>query len=125
MASLSDAISACAGELLSVAIIEQDAAGDASLTWSYPIVDEALEPVLVARCGLGGGYDAPADPPCPFVFANFKGVWHYSFAVGAKASLPDSAAFSSVTGYALCLVARAFNPEKYAALCRLLASSLL
>ena len=47
---------ACAGELVSVAIVEQDAAGDASLTWSYPAVDPELEPVLVARCGLGGGH---------------------------------------------------------------------
>jgi len=59
----------------------------------------------------------------PYVYSNFKGVWHYSFAVGAKAGLPDTAHFSSVTAYAVCLVARAFNPEKYAHLARLLAAA--
>ena len=123
MAALTGAFGACAGELVSVAIVEQDAAGDASLTWSYPAVDPELEPVLVARSQLGGGFDAPDNPVAPFVYSNFKGVWHYSFAVGAKAGLPDASHFSSVTAYAVCLVARAFNPEKYAHLARLLAAA--
>ena len=108
-------------DVLAVAILERDRHQDVMVTWSFPGLDAALEPVLIARSGLvvasadeakgGGGALFGASgtgPALAFRWSKFGTHWHYikpSLNVGGGAN-----------ARAVCIVSRQFAPEKFEAL---------
>ncbi|XP_008320405.1 DENN domain-containing protein 10 [Cynoglossus semilaevis] len=98
--------------MLSVGLIEKDANGDTLWVWCYPSVDSNLRQVLLSKCCLTQqGRDFHT-----FVFGQFCGTWYYITTVEVQESTP----LKKVTHFSIALTAKDFNPEKYAALSRIL-----
>lgn len=99
--------------LVAVGLIEKDNNKEVGFNWMYPSIEEDLEKVLISRSNL-----AEDNIEVPFVFSKYKGEWHYILTVATENSekLPRISAFS------ICLITKVFSPEKYAILCKLLAS---
>jgi len=99
-----------------VCVFEKDTNGNVLLTWSYPLVDDELEPVLLARSNL-----MEHVVPLPFSYSKYKNQWIYMHTQELeKDSKPD--ALRRVSIFSLCIIKSVFNPEKYAALSKLIAS---
>ena len=92
-------------DVLAVAILERDRHQDVMVTWSFPGLDAALEPVLIARSGLvvasadeakgGGGALFGASgtgPALAFRWSKFGTHWHYIKPVTSFIPRGDAAA---------------------------------
>jgi hypothetical protein len=105
-----------ASEIKSVALIEYDTNDDVMLTWTYPGVSPEQQQLLIARAEMTD------ETNVPFSFGKYKGDWHYIYTVDVE---PDSEVLQDVQSVSLCVLATAFNPEKYYALLKILASEYL
>ena len=109
-----------ASDIVAVAIVERDLYGECLAAWTYPILPDGVEPVVLRRAeNMLGSLSSSANPADAageaYLFSKFKGTWLYTLA--AAGNLP-STALPSVSGFAICLVCRTFNPEKYGGLLR-------
>ncbi|XP_060943038.1 DENN domain-containing protein 10 [Limanda limanda] len=98
--------------LLSVGLIEKDVNGDTLWVWCFPSVDPGVRQVLLSKCCLTQhGRDLH-----PFVFGQLHQVWYYITTVEVQ----EPTALKKVTHFSIVVTAKDFNPEKYAALSRIL-----
>lgn len=98
--------------MLSVGLIEKDVNGDTLWVWCYPSVGSDLRQVLLSKCCLTqDGRDFHT-----FVFGQFCRTWYYI----TTAEVQEPTALSKVTHFSIVVTAKDFNPEKYAALSRIL-----
>lgn len=98
--------------MLSVGLIEKDVNGDTLWVWCYPSVDSGLRQVLLSKCCLTqDGKDFHT-----FVFGQFNRSWYYI----STAEVQEPTALKKVTHFSIVVTAKDFNPEKYAALSRIL-----
>ncbi|XP_029377565.1 DENN domain-containing protein 10 [Echeneis naucrates] len=98
--------------MLSVGLIEKDVNGDTLWVWCYPSVDSNLRKVLLSKCCLTKeGRDFHT-----FVFGQFCRTWYYITTVEVQ----EPTALIKVTHFSVVITAKDFNPEKYAALSRIL-----
>uniref|UniRef100_A0A3B4Z152 DENN domain containing 10 n=1 Tax=Stegastes partitus TaxID=144197 RepID=A0A3B4Z152_9TELE len=98
--------------MLSVGLIEKDVNRDTLWVWCYPSVGSELRQVLLSKCCLTqDGRDFHT-----FVFGQFCRTWYYITTVEVQ----EPTALSKVTHFSMVVTAKDFNPEKYAALSRIL-----
>ncbi|KAM4730356.1 DENN domain-containing protein 10 [Anableps anableps] len=98
--------------MLSVGLIEKDVNGDTLWVWCYPSVSPGLRHLLLSKCCLTqDGRDFHT-----FVFGQFSRTWYYI----TTAEVQEPTALSKVTHFSIAVTAKDFNPEKYAALSRIL-----
>ncbi|KAM9727887.1 DENN domain-containing protein 10 [Menidia menidia] len=98
--------------MLSVGLIEKDVNKDTLWVWCYPSVGSELRKVLLSKCCLTlDGRDFHT-----FVFGQFSRTWYYITTVEVQ----EPTALNKVTHFSIVVTARDFNPEKYAALSRIL-----
>ena len=118
-------------DVLAVVILERDRHDEVLVTWAFPAIEPALEPVLIARSGLvvssggGGGKDGDAagDSRGVFRFSKFRSLWHYMLPApcGSAAELAAAGGKQGATARAVCVLSRRFQPEKFEGLLALLA----
>lgn len=115
--------------LVEVVIIEQDKADDVMVTWSYPGVGQTLSTVLEERSMLGLG-----KTPLAFTFSKFENSWLYIHTRAldveeesveeslskTESDREEEGALAKVKAFSVCLVCKEYNPERYAALSKLL-----
>ncbi|MDP2437658.1 MAG: hypothetical protein Q8P67_18095, partial [archaeon] len=100
--------------LVGVGIVEKDKAEDVQLVWAYPSLSPSLSKKVLAHSGL----QTPAAEGAGllrFRYNNFSNDWVHIWA----AVLPEDASpllASSLQAFAVVLVTKQFNPEKYAAI---------
>uniref|UniRef100_A0A1A7XZK1 Family with sequence similarity 45, member A n=1 Tax=Iconisemion striatum TaxID=60296 RepID=A0A1A7XZK1_9TELE len=98
--------------MLSVGLIEKDVNKDALWVWCYPSVSPELRQVLLSKsCLTQDGCDFHT-----FVFGQFRRSWYYITTVEVQ----EPTALTKVTDFSVALTAKDFNPEKYAALNKVL-----
>ncbi|XP_072293443.1 DENN domain-containing protein 10 [Eucyclogobius newberryi] len=98
--------------MISVGLIEKDVNGDTLWVWCYPSVDSGLRHVLLSKCCLSQN----TKDFHTFVFGQFKRTWYYISTVEVQ----EPTALKKVTHFSIAVTAKDFNPEKYAALSRIL-----
>ncbi|XP_068597555.1 DENN domain-containing protein 10 [Brachionichthys hirsutus] len=98
--------------ILSVGLIEKDVNGDTLWVWCYPSVGPDLRRILLSKCCLTQG----SRDFHIFVFGQFRRTWYYV----TTAEALEPTALRKVTHFSVVVTARDFNPEKYAALSRIL-----
>ncbi|KAM9808585.1 DENN domain-containing protein 10 [Syngnathus typhle] len=98
--------------MLSVGLIEKDVNGDTLWVWCYPSVDSDLRSVLLSKCCL----TQSKDDFHTFVFGQFCRIWYYISTLEVEEPTP----LNKVTHLSVVVRAKDFNPEKYAALNRIL-----
>uniref|UniRef100_A0A8C5I758 UDENN domain-containing protein n=1 Tax=Gouania willdenowi TaxID=441366 RepID=A0A8C5I758_GOUWI len=90
----------------------KDVNGDTLWVWCYPSVSSELRQVLLSKCCLTQeGKDFHT-----FVFGQFCRTWYYITTVEVQ----EPTALNKVTHFSIVVTAKDFNPEKYAALGRIL-----
>lgn len=98
--------------MLSLGLIEKDVNGDTLWVWCYPSVSSDLRQVLLRKCCLTqDGRDFHT-----FVFGQFCRTWYYI----TTAEVQEPTALNKITHFSVVITAKDFNPEKYAALNRVL-----
>ncbi|XP_059930014.1 DENN domain-containing protein 10 [Gadus macrocephalus] len=98
--------------MLSVGLIEKDANGDSLWVWCYPSVTAEVRQILLSKCCLTqDGRELHS-----FVFGQFRRTWYYITTV----EIQEPTALKKVTHFSLVVTTKDFNPEKYAALSRVL-----
>ncbi|KAG7999946.1 Protein FAM45A [Nibea albiflora] len=98
--------------MLSVGLIEKDVNGDTLWVWCYPSVGSDLRQVLLRKCCL----TQDSRDFHTFVFGQFCRTWYYITTVEVQ----EPTALNKVTHFSIVVTAKDFNPEKYAALSRIL-----
>nr|XP_057916873.1 DENN domain-containing protein 10 [Doryrhamphus excisus] len=98
--------------MLSVGLIEKDVNGDTLWVWCYPSVGAQLRQVLLSKCCLTQGNEDFHT----FVFGQFSRTWYYI----STLEVQEPTALQKVTHFSVVVTAKDFNPEKYAALNRIL-----
>ncbi|XP_068184266.1 DENN domain-containing protein 10 [Antennarius striatus] len=98
--------------ILSVGLIEKDVNGDTLWVWCYPSVGSDLRKVLLSKCCLTQG----SRDFHIFVFGQFCRTWYYI----TTTEVQEPTALQKVTHFSVVITAKDFNPEKYAALSRIL-----
>lgn len=119
--------------ITAIAIIEKDTNSDVMLTWSYPIVDESFEPVLISRSNLKGEF-------VPFTFSKFHNQWIYIVSSPVEHEEEEDeddeekeneekvlsttgkeypGPLGRVEAFSICLLCKDYNPEMYATLAKL------
>ncbi|XP_005105764.1 DENN domain-containing protein 10 [Aplysia californica] len=106
------AVMAVLCDLNAAGIIEKDRNNDVLWTWSYPSVTSEQREFLIAKTGFGTENPLSIN----FVYSQWKQTWYYIYIVDVTS---EDAALSRVAQFALVLLAKDFNPEKYSTLCRL------
>ncbi|XP_061646091.1 DENN domain-containing protein 10 isoform X2 [Phyllopteryx taeniolatus] len=101
-----------AQSMLSVGLIEKDVNGDTLWVWCYPAVCSELRQVLLSKCCLTQN----KEDFHTFVFGQFCRTWYYI----STLEVQEPTALNKVTHLSVVITARDFNPEKYAALNRIL-----
>ncbi|KAM9611768.1 DENN domain-containing protein 10 isoform 4-T8 [Morphnus guianensis] len=91
---------------------EKDTNGDALWVWCYPSVTAEVRSLLLRKCCLTDENKLLHT----FVFGQYKRSWFYITTVEVQ----DSPALKKVTHFSIVLMAKDFNPEKYAAFTRIL-----
>lgn len=99
-------------DLCAAGIIEKDKNNDVLWTWSYPSVSAEQREFLIAKSGLGS--ETPLS--VSFLYSQWKQWWYYIHMIDVKA---EDTALSGVSQFALILLTKDFNPEKYLSLCKL------
>uniref|UniRef100_A0A3Q2TK71 DENN domain containing 10 n=1 Tax=Fundulus heteroclitus TaxID=8078 RepID=A0A3Q2TK71_FUNHE len=98
--------------MLSVGLIEKDVNGDTLWVWCYPSISPELRQLLLSKCCLTqDGRDFHT-----FVFGQFSRTWYYI----TTAEVQETTALKKVSHFSIAVTAKDFNPEKYAALSRIL-----
>jgi len=92
-------------EISVIAILERTRFGPAQCIWSYPIIDDVTEQVLIAR--------APAEQM--FIFSKFQSNWQYIYTFHAKRK-----ASQNIETFTICIISQVFNPEKFDALSQII-----
>ncbi|PWA25638.1 hypothetical protein CCH79_00001332 [Gambusia affinis] len=91
---------------------EKDVNGDTLWVWCYPSVSAELRQLLLTKCCLTqDGRDFHT-----FVFGQFSRTWYYITTLEVQ----EPTALNKVTHFSIAVTAKDFNPEKYAALSRIL-----
>ncbi|XP_061817850.1 DENN domain-containing protein 10 [Nerophis lumbriciformis] len=98
--------------MLSVGLIEKDVNGDTLWVWCYPSVGSQLREVLLSKCCL----TQDKEDFHTFVFGQFTRTWYYI----STLEVQEPTALKKVTHFSVVVTAKDFNPEKYAALNRIL-----
>ncbi|XP_004077568.1 protein FAM45A [Oryzias latipes] len=98
--------------MLSVGLIEKDVNGDTLWVWCYPSVGSDLRQVLLRKCCL----TQDSRHFGTFVFGQFSRTWYYI----STAEVQEPTALAKVTHFSVVVTSKDFNPEKYAALSRIL-----
>ncbi|KAM9325298.1 DENN domain-containing protein 10 [Gastrophryne carolinensis] len=96
----------------SAALIERDTNGDTLWVWCYPSVTAELRKLLLRKCRL----QEEERPLYSFLYGQHKHIWFYIL----PAAVDGCSSLREVTHFCVVLTAKDFNPEKYAALSRLL-----
>ncbi|XP_077585216.1 DENN domain-containing protein 10 isoform X1 [Stigmatopora nigra] len=96
----------------SIGLIEKDVNGDTLWVWCYPAVSSELRQVLLTKCCLTQSNEEFHT----FVFGQFCRTWYYISAMAVH----EPTALNKVTHLSVAVTAKDFNPEKYAALNRIL-----
>jgi len=99
-----------------VCIIEKDTNSDVLLTWTYPSIEEDMESILISRSNLS--YETI---PLQFTFSKYKNSWVYIFSHVNEHTDSTPLALKRVAVFSICLLKNSFYPEKFAALCKLMA----
>ena len=130
--------------LQTVGVLERDGNQDVMFTWSYPDIDDDTRTVLLTRSGLeeyrekvpsallredeGDNEDEFATDEkkqgqlVPFSFSKFNGMWLYVVSQAVSHPSPDDGAeededpLPRVVAVSICLTAKDYHPEMYAAL---------
>ncbi|TRY91201.1 hypothetical protein DNTS_035385, partial [Danionella cerebrum] len=90
----------------------KDANGDTLWVWCYPCIDAGLRDVILRKCCLT--FDKQVLHT--FVFGQFCRTWYYITTMEVQ----EPSALQKVTHFSVVVTAKDFNPEKYAAFCRVL-----
>ncbi|XP_072281116.1 DENN domain-containing protein 10 isoform X2 [Pyxicephalus adspersus] len=98
--------------LSSVALIEQDWNGDTLWVWCYPSFTDEFRQLLLRKCRL----QEEEQPLYNFLYGQNRRTWYYI----TPAQVDGSSALDKVTHFCVLLTAKDFNPEKYAAIGRIL-----
>lgn len=98
--------------MISIGLIEKDVNGDTLWVWCYPSVDPELRQVLLSKCCLS----QDIKDFHTFLFGQFNRTWYYISTVEVQ----EPTALKKVTHFSIVVTAKDFNPEKYAALSRIL-----
>lgn len=98
--------------MISIGLIEKDVNGDTLWVWCYPSVDPELRQVLLSKCCL----TRDSKDFNTFLFGQFNRTWYYI----STAEVQEPTALKKVTHFSIVVTAKDFNPEKYAALSRIL-----
>lgn len=98
--------------MISLGLIEKDVNGDTLWVWCYPSVDSELRQVLLSKCCLS----RDNKDFHTFLFGQFHRTWYYI----STAEVQEPTALKKVTHFSIVVTAKDFNPEKYAALSRIL-----
>ncbi|KAG8435816.1 hypothetical protein GDO86_013672 [Hymenochirus boettgeri] len=98
--------------ILSIGLIEKDRNGDALWVWCYPSVTAELREILLRKCPL----HQERPPPHSFLYGQHNRVWFYI----AANQVEEVPVLDKITHFCVVLTAKDFNPEKYAALSRIL-----
>ncbi|XP_063818778.1 DENN domain-containing protein 10 isoform X2 [Pseudophryne corroboree] len=99
--------------LLNVGLIEKDTNGEALWVWCYPYISAEFRELLLRKCRLR------EDKPRPlysFLYGQYKRLWFYIMLT----HVAGASVLHQVTHFCLALVAKDYNPEKYAAFSRTL-----
>jgi len=101
--------------LESVCLVEKDANADVMVAWTYPSIDQEVQQVILDRVNL-----TSETIPLQFIWSKYKNQWIYIYTHvnETKQTLPHLAAFS----VAVLAGPTGFNPEKFQALCSLMAN---
>ncbi|XP_077352080.1 DENN domain-containing protein 10 isoform X2 [Festucalex cinctus] len=98
--------------MLSVGLIEKDVNGDTLWVWCYPAVDSEFRQILLSKCCLTQN----KEDFHTFVFGQFCRTWYYI----STLEVQEPTSLNKVTHLSVVVTAKDFNPEKYAALNRIL-----
>ncbi|KAL6051282.1 DENN domain-containing protein 10 [Balamuthia mandrillaris] len=111
--------------LAGVAVLEKDKNQDLLFAWAYPlrgtIEEPELQSVILERSQLRNAELSAAS----FLWSKYKSTWLHSYVLpllseeGAATSLAPS--LSGLSAFALVLLSKDYNPEKYEALSKLMA----
>ncbi|CAB3987504.1 Hypothetical predicted protein [Paramuricea clavata] len=95
-------------ELKCVAIIEKDTNHDVLWTWSFPAVDPSLQLLISKKCCIKSG-ENDNETIVPFMYGQHNRLWYYLLTTSVK----DTPSLPKVTHFAVVLVTKDFNPERY------------
>lgn len=101
----------------SLCVIEKDTNGDVLVSWIYPAIDDEVEQTVKSRSNLN-----QETIPIQFTYSKFKNFWIYIYSQAVEKDPPPPANLKRVSVFSLCLLRSVFNPEKYFALSKTLAS---
>ncbi|MEQ2263461.1 DENN domain-containing protein 10 [Xenotaenia resolanae] len=91
---------------------EKDVNGDTLWVWCYPSISPELRHLLLSKCCL----TLDSRDFHTLVFGQFSRTWYYITTVEVQ----EPTALNKVTHFSIAVTAKDFNPEKYAALSRIL-----
>ncbi|GFO07744.1 family with sequence similarity 45, member a [Plakobranchus ocellatus] len=99
-------------DLTAAGIIERDKNNDVLWTWAYPAITPEQREFLISKSCLG------TDNPLPvnFVYGQWKETWYYISVIDVD---DGNTALPQLTQFAMVLLCKDFNPEKYSVLCKL------
>eukprot|EP00301_Raphidiophrys_heterophryoidea_P025878 c8786_g1_i2.p1 GENE.c8786_g1_i2~~c8786_g1_i2.p1 ORF type:complete len:270 (-),score=53.33 c8786_g1_i2:380-1189(-) len=104
--------------LLVAGVLELDTNGDLLLVANHPSLEPAELEVLKARSGLANGKDASLTPVICSRFSN-----HWQYIVSRACDGDTRIALPFVDRFAVFVTSKDFCPEKYLALCQVLADA--
>jgi len=101
-------------DLIGVTVVEKDKNGDVLVTWIYPSIDPDVRKVALACAQLESEVI-----PLQFIWTKYKTTWIYIF-TAPNNSQEENNPLPKTVSVSLILQSKVFNPERYAALCKLL-----
>ncbi|XP_059173996.1 DENN domain-containing protein 10-like [Physella acuta] len=99
-------------DLCGAGIIEKDRNNDVLWTWSYPSISQDQREFLVSKSGLSNDTGLPIN----FLYGQWKQKWYYIQIIDVSS---EETSLTQVVKFAVVLLCRDFNPEKYLILCQI------
>ncbi|GFR66068.1 protein FAM45A-like [Elysia marginata] len=99
-------------DLTAAGIIEHDKNNDVLWTWAYPSITSEQREFLISKSCLGSDNPLPVN----FLYGQWKETWFYISIIKIE---DDNTVLSQLTQFAMVLLCKDFNPEKYSVLCQL------